>query len=126
MYPDVSKKRTASTFRVTESDTWQTLLVLARRLACLLASLLAHSFGLHLDPEYVRNSQGSGSRNSAVGIATGYGLDDGWVGVWVQVGTLHVVQTSSEAQPASYSIGTGAYFPGSKAAGAWSWPFTSN
>jgi hypothetical protein len=31
---------------------------------------------------------------------------------------LHVVQTGSGAQPASYTVDTGGCFPGSKAAGA--------
>jgi hypothetical protein len=53
-----------------------------------------------------------GSRESAVGIATGYGMDGRRVGVRVPVGTrlfspLNVVQT-----------GTGDYLPGGKAAGA--------
>jgi len=34
----------------------------------------------------------------------------------------HRVQNGSVANSASYSIGTGSSFPGSKAAGAWSWP----
>jgi hypothetical protein len=33
---------------------------------------------------------------------------------------LHVVQTGSEAHPASYPMGTGDSLPGGKAAGAWS------
>jgi hypothetical protein len=36
----------------------------------------------------------------------------------------HPVQNGSEAHPASYPIGTTGSFPGSKAAGAWSWPVT--
>jgi hypothetical protein len=35
------------------------------------------------------------------------------------------VQNDCGAQPASYSVGTRGTFPGSKAAGAWSWPLTS-
>jgi hypothetical protein len=34
-------------------------------------------------------------------------------------------QNVSVAHPASYPMGTGGYFPGGKAAGAWSWPLTS-
>jgi hypothetical protein len=53
-------------------------------------------------------SRGPGS---AVGIATGYVLDDQGVGVRVLVGKefslLRVIQTSSEAHPASYPMGTG-------------------
>jgi hypothetical protein len=37
----------------------------------------------------------------------------------------HHVQTSSGAHPASYPIGTRGSFPGSRAAGAWSWSLTS-
>jgi hypothetical protein len=60
--------------------------------------------------------------DSAVGMATGYGLDNGGVGVQVPVGSrislFHIVQTSSRANPASYPMGTGRSFPGGKAAGA--------
>jgi len=35
------------------------------------------------------------------------------------------VQSSSGSHPASYSMGTRCSFPGGKAAGSWSWPFTS-
>jgi hypothetical protein len=70
------------------------------------------------------------SRDSAVGIATGCGLDDQGVGFHVPTGQafslLYVVQTSSGAHPASYPMGTRAFFPGGKAAGAWSWPLNSN
>jgi hypothetical protein len=51
-----------------------------------------------------------GSRDSSVGIGTGYGLDDRGVGVRVQTG--------SGTHPASYPIGTGGSFPEGKAAGA--------
>jgi hypothetical protein len=51
------------------------------------------------------------SRNSAVGIATGYGLDDQGVEVRVPMGEefslLHVVQIVSEAHPTSCPMGTG-------------------
>jgi hypothetical protein len=39
---------------------------------------------------------------------------------------LNSVQTGSGAHPASYPLGTRVSFTGSKAAGAWSWPLTSN
>jgi hypothetical protein len=39
---------------------------------------------------------------------------------------LHIVQTGSLAHPASYPMARGGYFPGGKAAGAWSWPLTSS
>jgi hypothetical protein len=61
------------------------------------------------------------SRDSVVGIETGYGLDDLGVGVRVpgqEFSFLHVVQTGSGAHPASYPMGTGDSLPGGKAAGA--------
>jgi hypothetical protein len=70
------------------------------------------------------------NRDNAVGIATGYGLDDRGVGVRVPVGSrislLHVVQTGSEVHPTSYPMGTGGSFPRGKAAGAWNWPLAAN
>jgi hypothetical protein len=70
------------------------------------------------------------SQHSAVGWATGYGLDDKgseFESRWKQdLSFLHVVQTGSGAHPASYPMGTGGFFPGGKAAGTWSWPITSN
>jgi hypothetical protein len=61
------------------------------------------------------------SRDSSVGIATDYGLDDRMIGVRFPVGAenfsrLHV-HTGSEAHPASYPMGTGGSYPGGKAAG---------
>jgi hypothetical protein len=72
-----------------------------------------------------------GSRNIAVGIATGYGLDGRRVGVHVTVEarfslSLHVVQTGYGARPVSYPMGTGSSFPGGKAVRAWSWSLTFN
>jgi hypothetical protein len=56
-----------------------------------------------------------------VGIATGYGLDDRGAVVrvpgWVKI-ILYIVQTGSGIHTVSYPMGTGDYFPGSKAAGA--------
>jgi hypothetical protein len=49
------------------------------------------------------------SRDSVVGISTGYGLDDRGVGIWVPVG--------SGAHPASYPMGTEGPFPGGKRQG---------
>jgi hypothetical protein len=61
-------------------------------------------------------------RDSAVSIATGYGLDDRGVGVRVPVGSRiffpHVVQIGSGVHPTFYPMGTGGSFPGGKAAGA--------
>jgi hypothetical protein len=57
-----------------------------------------------------------GSRDSLVGIATGYGLEDRGVGIRVpvvsRISLLHVVQTDSGAYPSSYSMGNGGSFPG--------------
>jgi hypothetical protein len=61
------------------------------------------------------------SRDSVVGIATDYGLDDRGVGVRVPIGSrifsLHVVQTGSGAHPASYPMGTRGSSPGVKRPG---------
>jgi hypothetical protein len=69
------------------------------------------------------------SRDSAVGISTGYELDDkrGRSSSHGRVKNfLHVVQTGSMAHPASYPMGIWGSFPGDEATGAWSWPFTFN
>jgi hypothetical protein len=70
------------------------------------------------------------SRDSSVGIALGYGLDDRgsmvrFPAVAGDFSLHHRVQNGSEAHPASYPTGTRSSFPGGKAAGAWSWPLTS-
>jgi hypothetical protein len=61
------------------------------------------------------------SRDSTVGIVTGYGLDDRVIGVRFQVGAgnffRHCVQTSSGAHPDSYLMGSRGSFRGSRAAG---------
>jgi hypothetical protein len=59
------------------------------------------------------------SRDRVVSIATGYGLDDLGFGVRVPVGSrifFVVAQTGSGGHPASYSMSTGGYFSGGKAA----------
>jgi hypothetical protein len=60
------------------------------------------------------------SWGSAVGIATGYRLDENWVGVRVPVGTrifpFHVVQTGSGAHSVPYLMGIAGSFPRGKAA----------
>jgi hypothetical protein len=69
-------------------------------------------------------------RDSSVGTALGYGLDDRGSRVRFPAGAgnfspHHRVQNGFGAHPASYSMGTRSSFPGCKAAGAWSWPLTS-
>jgi hypothetical protein len=63
-------------------------------------------------------------------IATGYGSDGGGIVVWFpegegDVSLLHSVRVDPGVHPASYPMRVGGYLPGSKAAGAWSWPLTS-
>jgi hypothetical protein len=63
------------------------------------------------------------SRDSSVGIALGYGLGDRGSGVRfpARAGNFSLnnrVQNGSEAQPASYPMGTRGSFPGGKTAGA--------
>jgi hypothetical protein len=55
--------------------------------------------------------------------AKGSGSESWW---GQEFSLLHVVQNSPVAHAASYPMGSGGSFPGSKAAGAWSWPLTSN
>jgi hypothetical protein len=61
------------------------------------------------------------SRDSVVGLAIGYGLDDrggrsSSPGRGQEFPLLYVVQTGSGAHPASYPMGTEGSFPGGKAA----------
>jgi hypothetical protein len=63
------------------------------------------------------------SRDSSVGIATGYGLDDRSSRVRFRAGAgsfslHHRVHNCSGAHPASYPMGIGGSFPVGKAAGA--------
>jgi hypothetical protein len=63
------------------------------------------------------------SRDSSVGIALGYRLDDWGSRVRFPVGAgnfslHHHIQNSSGAHPAFYLMGTRGSFPGGKAAGA--------
>jgi hypothetical protein len=69
-------------------------------------------------------------RDSSIGIALGYGLDDRGSRVRFPTGAgnfsfHHCVQNCSGAHPASYPMGTRDSFPVGKAAGAWRWPLTS-
>jgi hypothetical protein len=63
------------------------------------------------------------SRDSSVGIALSYGLDDQGSRVRFPAGAgnfslHHRVQNGSGAYSDSYAVGTGGFFPGGKAAGA--------
>jgi hypothetical protein len=71
------------------------------------------------------------SRDSSVGIALGYGLDDRGSRVRFPAGAgnfslHHRVQNGSGTHPVSYPMGTRGSFSRDKAAGAWSWPLTCN
>jgi hypothetical protein len=68
-------------------------------------------------------------RDSSVGTALDYGLDDRGSSVRFLAGAgnfslHHRVQNGSGAHPASYPMGTRGSFLGGKATGAWSWPLT--
>jgi hypothetical protein len=72
---------------------------------------------LHGSPSIVK------SRDSLVGIALGYGLDNWGSRVQFPPGAgnfslRHCVQNGSGAHPASYSVGTGGSFHGDKVARA--------
>jgi hypothetical protein len=57
------------------------------------------------------------SRDSELGIAIGYGLDERGVGVRVPVGS-RIFFFPRRPEPTSYRMGTGGYFLGGKAAEA--------
>jgi hypothetical protein len=70
------------------------------------------------------------SRDRLVGIAAGYGLDNREVGVRVPVGSRIFTYPCRPDKlwdsPNLLCNGYRGLFPGGKAAGAWSWPLTSN
>jgi hypothetical protein len=72
----------------------------------------------------------SRSRDSSVGIATGYGLDDRGVGVRVAVGSWIFSSPRRpdrlKGPPNLLTNGYRGLFPRGKVAGAWSWPRISN
>jgi hypothetical protein len=70
------------------------------------------------------------NRDSSVGIALGYRVDDRGSRVRFPTGAgnfslHHRIQNGSGAHQASYQMGNRGSFPGVKAAGASSWPVTS-
>jgi hypothetical protein len=69
------------------------------------------------------------SRGSSDSIVSDYGLDDRAIGVQCPTGAKDFssnlcVQTSSEAHPASYTMGTGVPLLRQSAAGVWCWPLS--
>jgi hypothetical protein len=71
---------------------------------------------------FLRLSFVNKSRDSPVGIALGYRLDDSGSRIRFPAGAgnfslHHRVQNGSGAHPASYPMGSGVSFPGGKAAG---------
>jgi hypothetical protein len=60
------------------------------------------------------------SRNSSVGIATGYGLEG-----WGSVPGRGKIFSLLWGPPSSYRMGSAGCLPWYKAAGAWSWPLAS-
>jgi hypothetical protein len=82
--------------------------------------VLKYYYIIYFTSTYVFTMQ---SRDSSVGTALGYGLDDRGSRVRFPAGagnfSLHRrVQNGSGSQPASYPMGTRGSFPGGKAAGA--------
>jgi hypothetical protein len=71
-----------------------------------------------------------GNRNSVVGVATGYGLDGRGIGVWVPVAeSIFIFALSPDwicAHWHFYPMDIWDSFPWGIAAGAWSWPLTSD
>jgi hypothetical protein len=84
---------------------------------------VSSNFGLSdiLTVKIIRYHGNTWNRESVVGVATGYGLEDWGVGVRVPVGS-RIFSTSSRlalgVHPTSYPVG--------KAAAMWSWPLTSS
>jgi hypothetical protein len=79
----------------------------------------------HLTSFHVQKLYEYKSRDSSVGIALGYELDDrgSRVRFPARAGNFslhHRVQNGFGAHPASYPMGTRGSFPGGKAAGTWS------
>jgi hypothetical protein len=95
--------------------------------SCLFACKLNNINIINNNNNNINNNNNNNNNNnhvsqvSAVGIATGYGLDDRGVGVRFPVGLefslLHIVQTGCGAHPASCPTGTVDSFRGGKAAG---------
>jgi hypothetical protein len=70
------------------------------------------------------------TRDSSVGITTGYGLDGRMIGFRFPAGGREFfysprVQTGSGPHPASYPMGIGGSFSGDKEDEEWIWPLIS-
>jgi hypothetical protein len=87
-------------------------------------SCIAKFFGPERNFRYKVGLHGNNNnRNSSVGIALGYGLDDRGFGVIFPAGAGNFslnqrVKNGSGAHPASYPMGTRGSFPGGKASGS--------
>jgi hypothetical protein len=71
--------------------------------------------GIHVYKNYYTKTR---SRDSAVGMATGYRLDDRGVGVRIPVGSRNFLFSTSCPDPAFYPMGTAGPFLEGKVAGA--------
>jgi hypothetical protein len=127
--------RVINTFLCLRKSDWQCITVFGAGIECELIVKQIFSFnGKKLASTGISTLENStvqnGSRDSSVGIALGYGLDDRGSRVRFPVGAgnfylHHRVQNGSAAHPASYPMCTRGSFSGGKAAGARSWPLTS-
>jgi hypothetical protein len=82
------------------------------------STITRKQFSLSYDITY--ESPHNRNRDSAVGIATSYGLEEREIEVQVTVGqafSLHVVRSGSGVHPAFYPVCTGGSFPGVKQPG---------
>jgi hypothetical protein len=104
-----------------------TLCVASQRVFIVVVYFVIYSIRKLFDTQSHSTDQ---SRDSSVGIAMGYGLDDrgSRVRFPMEAGNFslhHRVHNDSGAHPASYPRATRGSVPRSEAAGAWSWPLTS-
>jgi hypothetical protein len=99
----------------------------------LFLSILLRDFGVRmgraseneLNACILNSTHKNWSRDSSVGVVTGYGLDNRGSGVRFPAeaenfSLHHRVQNCSGTHPVSYPMGTWGSFPGGKATGVWS------